>query len=87
MTSYTCLKVPHYLISDDYDQLITDTSIKRVYERGDFSLQDLHSVVPHYLTQEHKPDENDLKLDSLVELLRDGVCLLNRWHHIDQVLL
>ena len=35
----------------------------------------------------YKPDENDLKLDSLVELLRDGVCLLNSWHHIDQVLL
>ena len=41
----------------------------------------------NYLTEEHKPDENDLKLDSLVELLRDGVCLLNGWHHIDQVLL
>ena len=34
-----------------------------------------------------QPDKDDLKLDPLVQLLRDGVGFFHRWHHIDQVLL
>ena len=44
-------------------------------------------LTPKIVDTRHQPDEDDLKLDSLVQLLRNGVGLLHRRHHIDQVLL
>ena len=43
--------------------------------------------MPKIVDTRHEPDEDDLKLDSLVQLLRNGVGLFHRRHHIDQVLL
>ena len=52
MTAECC---PLFILTDhdNITDALTDPTVKRVYEKGDFVLQDLHHVSPHYLTTEH----------------------------------